>query len=80
MKEFILATDLMARNSLTDNPPVGGWAVTGFGPRRPRSLPDCFFWRSNGELVMGFDDHFGGVDDEAPAEMGYMVSTDVGLT
>lgn len=59
---------------------TGGWAVTDFGPRRPRSLPECFFWRSNGELVMGFDDHFGGVDDEAPAEMCYMVSTDEGLT
>jgi len=59
---------------------TGGWVVTDFGPRRPRSLPECFFWRSNGELVMGFDDHFGGVDDEAPAEMRYMVSTDEGLT
>ena len=60
--------------------PTPGWAVTGFGPQRPRSLPECFFWRSNGELVMGFDDHFGGVDDEAPAEMRYMVSRDQGMT
>lgn len=29
---------------------------------------------------MAFDDHFGGVDDEAPAEMRYMVSLDEGLT
>ncbi len=60
--------------------PSGGWAVTEIGPDRPRSLPECFFWRTNGELVMAFDDHFGGVDDESPAQMCYMVSGDEGLT
>jgi hypothetical protein len=59
---------------------AGGWAVTELSKARPRSLPECFFWRSNGELVMGFDDHFGGVDDESPAVMRYMISADQGLT
>lgn len=75
-----MITELTTREPLTTRVAKGGWAVTDFAPRRPRSLPECFFWRSNGELVMGFDDHFGGVDDEAPAEMRYMVSTDEGLT
>lgn len=59
---------------------TGGWPVTDFSPQRPRSLPESFFWRSNGELVLGFDNHFGGVDDESPAEMCYLTSTDEGLT
>lgn len=75
-----MSTQLLTPKPLINAGPTAGWAVTDFSPTRPRSLPECFFWRSDGELVMGFDDHFGGVDDEAPAQMCYMTSTDKGLT
>jgi sialidase-1 len=75
-----LTTQLLTPKPLINAGPTAGWAVTDFSPERPRSLPECFFWRSNGELVMGFDDQYGGVDDESESRLAYLISRDQGKT
>ncbi|MCC7350429.1 MAG: exo-alpha-sialidase [Phycisphaerales bacterium] len=60
--------------------PTSGVPVTDFGDQRPRSLPEAFFWKSNGDLAMLFDDQYGGVDDEAASRLAFLISHDQGKT
>ncbi|MCC6423760.1 MAG: exo-alpha-sialidase [Phycisphaerales bacterium] len=60
--------------------PTGGVPVTDFGDNRPRTLPEAFFWKSNGDLAMLFDDQYGGVDDEAASRLAFLISHDQGKT
>lgn len=59
---------------------AGGCAVTARTPERPRSVPEAFYWLPDGRLVLLFDDHFEGVNDESPARISYMISADQGVT
>jgi hypothetical protein len=71
---------LTVSKQVIHNELAGGVAVTSRTPERPRSLPEAFYWLPDGRLVMLFDDHFGGVNDESPARIAYMISDDNGLT
>jgi hypothetical protein len=57
-----------------------GRAVTEFSSTRQRTVPEAFFWRKDGTLVMSFDDHDNSVLDESPAHLAWMLSTDEGKT
>ena len=54
--------------------------VLPFTPQRKRVVPECLFQLDDGRWMLAYNDHFGGVDDESPSHIRYLLSDDDGAT
>ncbi len=54
--------------------------VLPFTEDRQRIVPECLFQLPDGRWMLAYNDHFGGVDDESPSHIRYLLSDDDGAT
>lgn len=54
--------------------------VLPFTATRKRIVPECLFQLPDGRWMLAYNDHFGGVDDESPSHIRYLLSEDDGET
>lgn len=54
--------------------------VLPFTPTCKRIVPECLFRLPDGRWMLAYNDHYGGVDDESPSHIRYLLSGDDGAT
>lgn len=54
--------------------------VLPFTPTRRRFVPECLFCLPDGRWMLAYNDHFGGVEDESPSHIQYLLSEDDGAS